>query len=112
MVLFKECDIMPHTSKQKKYNARPDKQTTSIRHCSSWFIEMADWMAIPPDDSVQQGKIQCPRCSENVGKFFHFGAQCSCGCFVAPAYQLHKDKVDEMVKIDITKTASYSAGWQ
>ena len=53
-VLFRSTDIMPHTSKQKKYNARADKQTSgaAVQYCSSWFIEMADWMAIPREETV------------------------------------------------------------
>ena len=51
-VLFRSADIMPHTSKQKKYNARADKQTSAIQYCSSWFIEIADWMAIPQEETV------------------------------------------------------------
>ena len=62
--------------------------------CTSWFLEMADWMGLPEDGETQAGKIVCPtpRCGEKLGAFAHYGAQCSCARWVSPAYQVHKSK--------------------
>lgn len=64
----------------------------NLTECSSYFLEQQEWMGIPLDESVQQGVINCPQCADKLGSFAHFGAQCSCGCWVNPAYQIHMSK--------------------
>lgn len=101
--LFTSEDLQTHNSQEKKFEARREKmgRNTNEPVCQSYYVEMADWMNVPYDGETQQGKIQCPKCNDTIGKFFHFGGQCSCGCWVNPAYQLHKAKVDEIKKINI-----------
>jgi hypothetical protein len=61
-------------------------------------------MNTPVDGETQQGKINCPnpKCAEKLGHFAHFGAQCSCGRWVNPSYQISKSKVDERFKVDLS----------
>jgi dual specificity phosphatase 12 len=49
-----------------------------------------EWLQYDPNE--QMGKISCPKCQEKVGKYFLYGAQCSCGRWVAPGFQIHKSK--------------------
>ena len=87
-VLFKPTDQLEHTSKVKEIKAPIKKQVKkqNLLDCTSYFLSLADWMGIPPDESIQQGLIYCPKCQDKLGSFAHFGTQCSCGCWVSPAY--------------------------
>lgn len=41
------------------------------------------------------GRLECPKCKANVGKYAWQGMRCSCGDWVLPAISLSKGKVDE-----------------
>ena len=85
-LIFTSEDIQEHSSKKKTHVARANKMNNKQpNECSSHFIEMADWMEFPEDGS-QAGKLLCPKCKEKLGSFAHYGAQCSCGRWVSPAY--------------------------
>ncbi|XP_075244139.1 dual specificity protein phosphatase 12-like [Convolutriloba macropyga] len=64
-----------------------------IGNCSSLFVEPVKWMEILIL-GVLSGKLCCPKCRNKLGSFNWSGAQCSCGAWVAPAFQLHKNAVD------------------
>lgn len=42
------------------------------------------------------GRLECPKCKTNVGKYAWQGMQCSCGDWVVPGISLAKGKIDEM----------------
>lgn len=41
------------------------------------------------------GRLECPKCRTNVGKYAWQGMQCSCGDWVLPAISIAKGRVDE-----------------
>jgi dual specificity phosphatase 12 len=43
-----------------------------------------------------EGRLECPKCKTNVGKYAWQGMRCSCGSWVIPAITLAKGKVDEV----------------
>jgi dual specificity phosphatase 12 len=43
-----------------------------------------------------EGRLECPKCKANVGKYAWQGMQCSCGDWVVPAISLAKGKIDEV----------------
>ena len=43
------------------------------------------------------GKLICPKCAVRLGSYTWSGMQCSCGAWVAPAIQVVKSKVDEVL---------------
>ncbi|KAJ2726677.1 tyrosine protein phosphatase yvh1 [Coemansia sp. Benny D115] len=63
--------------------------------CSSVFVEPMEWM-----DGVAEGliecKITCPKCQAKLGAYNWAGAQCSCGKWVTPSFQIHRNRIDEM----------------
>lgn len=68
--------------------------------CTSYFIEPVQWM----DQAlleVMDGQLLCPKCSSKLGSFNWYGEQCSCGRWVTPAFQMHKNRVDEIQHINI-----------
>ncbi|MCL7027438.1 hypothetical protein MKW94_010328 [Papaver nudicaule] len=40
-------------------------------------------------------KLLCLGCNARLGSFNWAGMQCSCGTWVNPAFQLHKNLIDE-----------------
>mmetsp|Transcript_11259 Transcript_11259/g.41225 ORF Transcript_11259/g.41225 Transcript_11259/m.41225 type:complete len:165 (+) Transcript_11259:67-561(+) len=71
--------------------------------CTSIFVEVQPWMKALEEDCGEQdespgvdGKLFCPNpsCNVRIGSYYWQGVQCSCGTWVAPAFQLSKGKVD------------------
>ena len=45
-----------------------------------------------------EGRLECPKCHTNVGKYAWQGMQCSCNEWVVPAISLAKGRIDEARK--------------
>lgn len=45
-----------------------------------------------------EGRIECPNCHSNVGKYAWQGMQCSCGDWLVPGISLAKGRIDEARK--------------
>ena len=69
------CASICVIQKIRSFNYLQGKQKGGVV-CTSWFLEMADWMNLPEDGETQAGKIVCPtpRCGEKLGAFAHYGA--------------------------------------
>ncbi|KAJ7976589.1 putative Dual specificity protein phosphatase [Quillaja saponaria] len=61
--------------------------------CSSVFIEPLRWMTAVEEGALE-GKLSCAQCEARLGYFNWSGIQCSCGSWITPAFQLHKNRVD------------------
>ena len=44
-----------------------------------------------------EGRLECPKCQTNVGKYAWQGMQCSCGDWVVPGISLAKGRIDEAI---------------
>ena len=42
-----------------------------------------------------EGRLECFKCSANVGKYAWQGMRCSCGEWIVPAITLAKGRIDE-----------------
>jgi len=51
------------------------------------------------------GRLECPKCSTNIGKYAWQGMRCNCGEWVVPGISLAKGRIDEHKAI-IGKPAS------
>ena len=80
------------------FDPRKRGKGTEAKHgsgaCSSVFVEPLAWMAPALEDMAVEGKLTCPKCAGRLGGFCWAGAQCSCGAWVVPAFQLHAARVD------------------
>ncbi|XP_056379533.1 dual specificity protein phosphatase 12 isoform X2 [Hyla sarda] len=68
--------------------------------CTSFFVEPVRWM----EDAllgVLDGQLLCPKCNAKLGSFNWYGDRCSCGRWVTPAFQVHKNRVDEVKPLPI-----------
>ncbi|KAM6989731.1 dual specificity protein phosphatase 12 [Tautogolabrus adspersus] len=68
--------------------------------CTSYFIEPVQWME-KALLGVMDGQLLCPKCSSKLGSFSWCGDQCSCGRWVTPAFQLHRNRVDEIRHLNV-----------
>ncbi|MGH0157665.1 UNVERIFIED_CONTAM: hypothetical protein FKN15_053817 [Acipenser sinensis] len=104
--LFRSSSILSHTSgtgpaafAHKKFS-----HLTAVggdqSQCTSHFIEPVQWME-QALLGVMDGQLLCPKCSSKLGSFNWFGEQCSCGRWVTPAFQIHKNRVDEIKRLQI-----------
>ncbi|XP_077954960.1 dual specificity protein phosphatase 12 isoform X2 [Gasterosteus aculeatus] len=67
--------------------------------CTSYFIEPVQWMEASLL-GVMAGQLLCPKCRSKLGSFSWCGDRCSCGCWVTPAFQLHRNRVDEIRQLN------------
>ncbi|XP_024525963.1 probable inactive dual specificity protein phosphatase-like At4g18593 [Selaginella moellendorffii] len=75
------------------WKKRSNNDEAKPRECSSIFVEPMQWMNGVQDGSVE-GKLLCNVCQARLGSFNWSGLQCSCGAWVNPAFQLHKNRLD------------------
>ncbi|KAL2771389.1 dual specificity protein phosphatase 12 [Daubentonia madagascariensis] len=68
--------------------------------CTSYFIEPVQWMESTLL-GVMDGQLLCPKCGAKLGSFNWCGEQCSCGRWITPAFQIHKNRVDEMKMLPV-----------
>ncbi|WCJ27187.1 dual specificity protein phosphatase-related [Euphorbia peplus] len=71
-----------------------DHQDNEPPECSSIFVEPMKWMKTVEEGFVGE-KLQCMGCKARLGSFNWAGMQCNCGAWVNPAFQLHKNRLDE-----------------
>ncbi|XP_057345216.1 LOW QUALITY PROTEIN: dual specificity protein phosphatase 12-like [Manis pentadactyla] len=74
--------------------------TGSQAQCTSYFIEPVQWMESTLL-GVLDGQLLCPKCNTKLVSFNWYGEQCSCGRWVTPAFQIHKNRVDEMKMLPV-----------
>ncbi|GAB7348075.1 hypothetical protein MBLNU459_g6105t1 [Dothideomycetes sp. NU459] len=72
--------------------------------CSHYFLDPLSWMRPELEQGKLEGRLECPKCNTNVGKYAWQGMRCSCGEWIVPAISLAKARIDE------SKTTSTGAG--
>lgn len=63
--------------------------------CSHYFLDPLSWMRPELEQGKLDGRLECPKCSTNVGKYAWQGMRCSCGEWIVPAISLAKARIDE-----------------
>lgn len=64
--------------------------------CAHYFCDPLSWMRPELEQGKLDGRLECPKCKTNVGKYAWQGLRCSCGAWIVPAITLAKGKVDEV----------------
>uniref|UniRef100_A0A0D9S399 Dual specificity protein phosphatase 12 n=1 Tax=Chlorocebus sabaeus TaxID=60711 RepID=A0A0D9S399_CHLSB len=54
--------------------------------------------------NISDIQLLCPKCSAKLGSFNWYGEQCSCGRWITPAFQIHKNRVDEMKILPVLRS--------
>ncbi|KAF2461427.1 protein-tyrosine phosphatase-like protein [Lineolata rhizophorae] len=73
-----------------------DSSEPSPSGCAHHFVEPLSWMRSELEQGKLDGRLECPKCKTNVGKYAWQGMQCSCGHWVVPGISLTKSRVDEV----------------
>ncbi|GKT32399.1 hypothetical protein ADUPG1_006568 [Aduncisulcus paluster] len=97
-VLFTEKHIEDHI--KATHSFKGEEKGKSIQ-CNSHFLSTeVPWLdSYKITTSAEKGKIYCPFCKCKIGNFCWHGSRCSCGSYVAPAFQIQKSKVDSQIVI-------------
>ena len=64
--------------------------------CAHYFLDPLSWMRPELEQGKLDGRLECPKCNTNVGKYAWQGMQCSCGDWVSPGISLAKGRIDEV----------------
>ncbi|RMY93160.1 hypothetical protein D0861_02044 [Hortaea werneckii] len=64
--------------------------------CAHYFLDPLSWMRPELEQGKLDGRLECPKCNTNVGKYAWQGMQCSCSEWIVPGISLAKGRVDEM----------------
>ncbi|KAF1383282.1 hypothetical protein PFLUV_G00130240 [Perca fluviatilis] len=100
--LFRGSSILSHPVGEgaPAFGHKKSSKRTGDIQCTSYFIEPVQWME-QALLGVMDGQLLCPKCSSKLGSFSWCGDQCSCGRWVTPAFQLHRNRVDEIRQLNI-----------
>lgn len=83
--------LVKHEPSKTQSSARPTDA------CSHYFLDPLSWMRPELEQGKLDGRLECPKCKTNVGKYAWQGMQCSCGDWVLPAISLARGKIDEVL---------------
>ncbi|XP_067330231.1 dual specificity protein phosphatase 12 isoform X2 [Channa argus] len=102
--LFRGSSILSHPVGEgsSSFAHKKSSNLTGEVQCTSYFIEPVQWME-PALLGVMDGQLLCPKCTSKLGSFSWCGDQCSCGRWVTPAFQLHRNRVDEIRQLNLQK---------
>jgi dual specificity phosphatase 12 len=64
--------------------------------CAHYFLDPLSWMRPELEQQKLEGRLECPKCNTNVGKYAWQGMHCSCGAWIVPAISLARARVDEV----------------
>ena len=95
-IVASEESIVPHErgKGEECFKWRKRSEEKEPTQCSSLFVEPMKWMQAVQEGHVEE-KLQCIGCKARLGSFNWAGMQCNCGAWVNPAFQLHKNRLDE-----------------
>lgn len=71
------------------------------QNCAHYFLDPLSWMRPELEQGKLDGRLECPKCHTNVGKYAWQGMQCSCGEWVVPGISLSKGRIDEARKATV-----------
>jgi dual specificity phosphatase 12 len=104
-MLANDTYLIPH---QTPPHNKPFPSTLT---CAHHFLDPLSWMRPELEQGKLDGRLECPKCKANVGKYAWQGLRCSCGAWIVPAISLARGKVDEVrVRKKVEGAAGESAG--
>ena len=83
---------------QAKHPSTP----AAARDCTHYFLDPLSWMRPELQQGKLEGRLECPKCHTNVGKYAWQGMQCSCSEWVVPGISLAKSRIDEVKKTTVS----------
>merc|ERR1712054_230256 len=93
--LSRACGQAPEAEKIRFEDEHARKQNGPTA-CAHYFLDPLSWMRPELEQGKLDGRLECPKCNTNVGKYAWQGMQCSCSEWIVPGISLAKGRVDEM----------------
>jgi dual specificity phosphatase 12 len=90
--------LLGHTPNSIDNDQSIEPPPTKSRDCAHYFLDPLSWMRPELEQGKLEGRLECPKCHTNVGKYAWQGMQCSCGEWVVPGISLSKGRIDEARK--------------
>ncbi|KAF2770147.1 dual specificity protein phosphatase 12 [Teratosphaeria nubilosa] len=90
----RKCRRPLATSQYLAEHSSPSSHPASSK-CSHYFLDPLSWMKAELEQGKLDGRLECPKCKTNVGKYAWQGMQCSCGDWIVPGISLAKGRIDE-----------------
>lgn len=90
--------LLPHGSTPSVSDQNAEAQKAPSQNCAHYFLDPLSWMRPELEQGKLEGRLECPKCHTNVGKYAWQGMQCSCGEWVVPGISLSKGRIDEARK--------------
>ncbi|KAI4714845.1 hypothetical protein J4E89_000526 [Alternaria sp. Ai002NY15] len=90
--------LLSHGSASSVSDETPEAKKASSQNCSHYFLDPLSWMRPELEQGKLEGRLECPKCHTNVGKYAWQGMQCSCSEWVVPGISLAKGRIDEARK--------------
>src|SRR2546421_3913672 len=88
--------LIQHSPKLENSDQPPHSiEADSPTLCAHYFLDPLSWMRRELEQGKLDGRLECPKCQTNVGKYAWQGMQCSCGSWVVPAVSLLRSKIDK-----------------
>ena len=88
--------VTPHKPLSTNNDQLPiSAPSNTLQSCAHYFLDPISWMRAELEQGKTDGRLNCPKCSTNVGKYAWQGMQCSCGQWVVPAISLARGRIDE-----------------
>ena len=85
--------LVDHKPKEKPNDSM--SLPVPVSACSHYFLDALSWMRPELEQGKLDGRLECPKCKTNVGKYAWHGMQCNCGDWIVPGISLAKSRVDE-----------------
>lgn len=77
----------------------------SSKRCGHLFLDPLSWMKDELEQGKLEGRLECPKCKSNVGKYAWQGLRCTCNAWIVPGISLSRSRVDELKDLSTTRTA-------
>ncbi|KAF2441602.1 dual specificity protein phosphatase 12 [Karstenula rhodostoma CBS 690.94] len=75
----------------------------TARDCAHYFLDPLSWMRPELEQGKLDGRLECPKCHANVGKYAWQGMQCSCNEWIVPGISLSKSRIDQVKKAAVSE---------
>lgn len=96
--------LVAHDASKRTNDQGPIASVASTsRDCAHYFLDPLSWMRPELEQGKLDGRLECPKCHANVGKYAWQGMQCSCNEWIVPGISLSKSRIDEFKKTTLSE---------
>ena len=83
-------------NKQMATSIMKEPEMALSSSCSHYFLDPLAWMRDELEKGLLDGRLECPKCKSNIGRYAWQGMRCSCGAWIVPGISIARGRVDEV----------------